>query len=261
MTDRPLALITGASSGIGAALAAEIAADGYDLMLVARRTDRLHALAETLPTQAQVFSVDLTESGALDALGGILAMLPRAPDVLVNNAGFGRGGPFVDGSPQRDGAMIDLNVRALVDLSHRLLPQMLARRSGGILNVASLAGYQAGPNSAVYAATKAFVISFSDALHSECVGTGVTISALCPGPVETEFFGIAGTGSAASHRLLRPLSAERVAAEGWRGFRRGKRRIVPGLFSKARAATTWMTPAALELPVMKALQKVPKREA
>ena len=259
MTDRPLALITGASSGIGAALAAEAAADGYDLMLVARRADRLRALAETLPTEVQVFAADLTERGALDALGRILAMLPRAPDVLVNNAGVGQGGAFVKGSAARDLVMIDLNVRAVVDLSHRLLPGMLERRAGGILNVASLAGYQAGPNTAVYAASKAFVISFSDALHSECAGTGVTISALCPGPVETEFFGVAGTGAAASHKLLRPLSAERVAAEGWRGFRRGRRRIVPGFFAKARAATSWMTPAALELPVMKALQKVPDR--
>lgn len=260
MTDQPLAIITGASSGIGAAIAAEIAADGYALMLIARRADRLRALADTLPTEAQIFTADLTEPGALDALGSVLASLPRPPDILVNNAGFGQGGAFADASPERNLAMIDLNVRALVDLSHRLLPQMLARRAGGILNVASLAGYQAGPNAAVYAATKAFVISFSDALYSECAGSGVTISALCPGPVETEFFGIAGTAAAASHRLLRPLTAERVAADGWRGFKRGKRRVVPGLSSQLRAATSWMTPAALELPVMKALQKVPKRD-
>lgn len=257
MTDKPIAVITGASSGIGAALAALIARDGYELILIARRTERLRELAETLPTEAQVFSADLTETGALDAVGGILASLPRPPALLVNNAGFGQGGPFVSASRERDNLMVDLNVRAVVDLTHRLLPAMIERGAGGVLNVASLAGYQAGPNAAVYAASKAFVLSFSDALYSECAGTGVTISALCPGPVETEFSGVAGTKGVRAHTLMKPLSAERVATEGWQGFKRGKRRVVPGLGSKIRAATSWMTPVPLELAVVKYLQRTP----
>lgn len=257
MTDRPLAVITGASSGIGAALAQEMARDGHALILIARRADRLRALAEKLPTETQVFAADLTEAGALDAVGNILAMQPRPPSILVNNAGFGQGGPFIDAAPHRDLQMVDLNIRAVVDLTHRLLPAMLAEGTGGILNVASLAGYQAGPNNAVYSATKAFVISFSDALHSECAGSGVKVSALCPGPVATEFSAVAGTRGVRAHTVLKPLSAERVAAEGWRGFKRGKRRIVPGFTAKVRAATSWLTPAAIELPVVKALQKPP----
>jgi len=255
VTDRPIAVITGASSGIGAALAEEIAGDGYALILIARRSARLRVLAERLPTEAQVFSADLTEEGALDAVGGILSTLPRPPSVLVNNAGFGQGGPFVDASPERDRQMVDLNVRAVVELSHRMLPAMLEAGEGGILNVASLAGYQAGPNNAVYAASKAFVISFSDALHAECAGTGVTVSALCPGPVATEFSTVAGTIGVRAHKVLKPLTAYQVAAEGWRGFKRGKRRVVPGFPAKVRAATSWMTPAAIELQVVKALQK------
>ncbi|GAB5374902.1 MAG: SDR family NAD(P)-dependent oxidoreductase [Acuticoccus sp.] len=258
MNERPLAIVTGASSGIGAALAAEIARDGYALLLVARRADRLRALAERLDAPVEVFAADLTDPGAIEALAGVLAMQGRQPDVLVNNAGFGQGGAFAAASAARDLQMVDLNVRAVVDLTHRFLPGMLARGRGGVLNVASIVGYQAGPYSAVYSASKAFVLSFSDALYSECANTGVAVSALCPGPVETEFFSEAGAEKMRFRRFARALPAERVAAAGWRGFKAGKRRVVPGTLVKLRALTAWMTPAALELPVVKAMQRIPE---
>lgn len=256
MTDRPLALITGASSGIGAALAAEAARDGHDLMLVARRTERLSALAETLGTSVETFAADLTEPGAIEALATVLAAQGRSPTVLVNNAGFGQAGPFARVSREKDVSMVDLNVRAVVDLTHRFLPAMLERGTGGVLNVASIVGYQAGPNSAVYAASKAFVLSLSDALHAECAGTGVAVTALCPGPVATEFFEEAGANKMRFRRFARALPPERVAAEAWRGFKANKRRVVPGPAVKLRAATSWMTPAWLELKVVKALQHI-----
>ncbi|MEM0906344.1 MAG: SDR family oxidoreductase [Pseudomonadota bacterium] len=258
MSDTPLAVITGASSGIGAALAHEIARDGISLILIARRVDRLRALAETLPTEAQVFQADLTEHGAMDAVGSILSMLPRAPDILVNNAGIGQGGPFALGSPARDLEIIDLNVRALVDLSHRLLPAMLERGSGGILNIASLAAFQPGPNASVYYASKAFVLSFSDALHEELKGTGVTMSAVCPGPVETEFFDRAGMEGVRLRKAVSSMSAQKVAEVSWRGFKRGHRRIYPGLGAKMRAMTAGLTPTSMVMPVVKALNSEPR---
>ena len=250
----PLAVVTGASSGIGAALAHEISRDGYALFLVARRVDRLRALAESLPGEAQVFEADLTEPGATAALASVLTSLPRPPDVLINNAGFGQSGPFAAGSAARDLGMVDLNVRAVVDLSHHLLPTMLARGSGGILNVASTAAFQPGPNASVYYASKAFVLSFSEALHAECAPQGVTVSALCPGPVATEFFDMAGMDRVRLRRLTRAMSAEAVAAAGWKGFRNGRRRIVPGFSNKLIAATAGFLPRSLVLPVVKRLQ-------
>ncbi|MEO1104116.1 MAG: SDR family oxidoreductase [Pseudomonadota bacterium] len=254
MSDTPLAVITGASAGIGAAIAHEATRDGYAVLLVARRQDRLEQLAQSLPGEAHIAIADLADPTGPAAVTEKLFEMGRAADVLVNNAGVGQSGPFVHGAADRDLAMIDLNVRALVDLTHRLLPAMVERGRGGVLNVASLAAFQPGPNAAVYYASKAFVLSFSEALHTEVRQKGVTVSALCPGPVETDFFALAGMDTVLLRKVSKSLTPERVAAEGWRGFRKGRRIVLPGMGPKMRAATAGLTPRWVELPVVKALQ-------
>ena len=197
--ERPLALVTGAASGIGRGLARVASRDGYDVVMVARRAERLSALAEEL-------SVRGTRCWPVD--------------ILVNDAGVGGRGGAVERALKDDLAMIQLNVVSLVRLTGLLLPGMVVRHRGGILNVASIAGYLPGPGQAVYHATKAFVRSFGLALSEETRGTGVRVTALCPGPVDTEFRAVAGYGDAPLRRspLMPVLSADRVAVAGWRGL-------------------------------------------
>ena len=189
-------LITGASAGLGEAFATALAARGDTLILTARRTDRLDALAVRLRADhgvaVTVFSADLADPAAPAQLLADIAAAGLSVDLLVNNAGFGARGDFaaLDGAMQA--GMIDLNCRALVALSHGVLPAMIARGSGGILNVASIAAFQPGPWMSVYYATKAFVLSFSEGLHEEVKAHGVHVSALCPGPTRTEFADVAG---------------------------------------------------------------------
>ncbi|MEM9222265.1 MAG: SDR family oxidoreductase [Pseudomonadota bacterium] len=257
MAERPLAVLTGASAGIGAELAREIARDGYDLLLVARRGDRLAKLAESLSDEfgvtAQGFSADLSTPDGPAAVEEALSGLGREAEVLINNAGIGGSGPFANRPAGADLSMLDLNVRAVVDLTHRLLPPMVARRSGGVLNVASLAAFQPGPNAAVYYATKSFVLSFSQALHSELRSKGVCVSALCPGPVDTEFFQNSGMDDVLLRRVAPAIAAKTVAAAGWRGFRKGKRVIFPDIASTFRAVAGSLTPNAVVLPVVRKL--------
>ncbi|WP_108658412.1 SDR family NAD(P)-dependent oxidoreductase [Acuticoccus kandeliae] len=253
-TQRPLVLVTGASAGIGESFARTIAADGCDLLLVARRVDRLEALKASLGVETHVMALDLTEAGAADALVAETERLGRPVDVLVNNAGFGKAGLFAGSDRAAQLGMIDLNVRALVDLSHRFLPQMISRGTGGILNIASTAAFQPGPGVAVYYASKAFVLSFSEALSEETRGTGVTVSALCPGPTRSEFGEISGM---ATHQVFRPafmMTADKVAEIGWKGFRAGKRVIVAGGLNRMSAAGGKMLPHRLLLPIVKRLQ-------
>ncbi|MEM7694780.1 MAG: SDR family oxidoreductase [Pseudomonadota bacterium] len=250
--EKGLAIVTGASAGLGVCLAREAAASGYRPLLVARRQDRLEALAETLPG-ALVFAADLTAPDAIEALMGFAAA--EGPvTALINNAGFGQSGPLVEGSRDKDLAMIDLNVRALVDLTHRVLPGMVAAGRGGVMNVASAAGFQPGPNASVYYATKAFVVSFSEAISAEMAGTGVTVTALCPGPTETEFFAVSGMDKVRLRKVLSPMSAEAVARIGWRGFVRGRRVVVPGWRTKFAVLAGRHAPRTLTLPMVKALQ-------
>lgn len=255
MPDRSkLALLTGASAGIGEALAHRIAADGYDLVLVARRAERLEALAAALPTAAHPVPLDLTEPDAGERLAARLAGLGRPVDVLVNNAGFGGSAPFREIERERQLAMIDLNIRALVELTHRFLPAMLTARSGGVLNVASTAAFQPGPGMAVYYASKAFVLSFSEALWQECRGTGVTISALCPGPTQSEFTAVAGMERSRLFRYAQRMGPQEVAQVGWRGFKAGRRVVIPGTMNKLTAAASRITPHRVLLPVVRLLQ-------
>jgi short-subunit dehydrogenase len=230
---KPVALITGASAGLGVEFARQLSAQGKQLVLVARRRDRLGALATELGN-ARAVEMDLSETGAADRLMADLAVHGEQADLLVNNAGFGLTGRFagLDGPRQRQ--MIDLNCGALIELAHAVLPAMIERKSGAILNVASTAAFQPGPGMAVYFATKAFVLSFSEALHEEVKRSGVTVSALCPGPTATEFGEVAGFGPS---NLLDKVAADSasVVRAGLKGLEAGKAVIIPGLMNKSTA--------------------------
>jgi uncharacterized protein len=236
---RPITLITAASAGIGAALAHEFAAHGHDLVLVARRGQVLGALADAIAAKGAsrptVLGADLARPDATQAIAAALEQRGLEPDVVVNNAGFGLLGAADQLDRGEQLAMIDLNVRALTDLSLAFLDS-LKRRKGGILNVASIAAFMPGPGMAVYYATKAYVLSFSEALHRELKPEGVRVTALCPGPVPTEFQARAGMSGEVFPQLL-SRSAERVARDGYHGFKEGQRVVVPG--SANRAARTF----------------------
>ena len=227
---RPVTLITGASAGIGSALARIYASNGHEVMLVARRADRLAVLADEIAGRGHrrplVAAVDLQARDAVARIGEQMASLGVEPEIVVNNAGFGLLGPAASLDCDEQLAMIDLNVRALTELSLAWI-DILKRRKGGILNVGSVAGFLPGPGMAVYYATKAYVLSFSQALHHELKPFGVRVTVLCPGPVPTEFQARAGVSSATFPRLL-ARSAERVADEGYRGLQAGRAVVVPG---------------------------------
>lgn len=238
-----VALITGASAGLGVDFARQLAAQGHRLVLVARRKDRLDALARELGN-ARAVALDLGEAGAADRLMADLAAHGERVDLLVNNAGFGLWGRFtaLDGPKQR--AMIDLNCGALVELCHAVLPAMLRRKDGAILNVASTAAFQPGPGMATYFATKAFVLSFTEALHEEVRTQGVRVSALCPGPTATEFGEVAGFHSNGAFDAMSAKSADVVAA-GLAALAKNKAVMIPGLANKAGAQGHRFLPRSL----------------
>jgi hypothetical protein len=244
----PVTLITGASAGIGTALAHAFAAQGHTLVLVARRENRLAELADAIAAKGHrkpfFLPVDLERSDAVERIGDVLVMLGLEPEIVVNNAGFGLLGAAAALDHVEQLAMIDLNVRALTELSLAFVDS-LERRRGGILNVASVAGFIPGPRMAVYYATKAYVLSFSEALHYELAPKGVRVSALCPGPVPTEFQARAGIGTTYPPLLTR--SAEQVAEEGYRGLKAGRRVVVPGFANKMVTAFTRFVPRPLLL--------------
>ena len=246
---RPVTLITGASAGIGSALARVFAANGHELMLVARRADRLNALADDIAGRGHrrpiVTSVDLQARDAVRQIDAALAAQGAEPDIVVNNAGFGLLGAAVALDRAEQLAMIDLNVRALTELSLAWIDS-LKRHRGGILNVGSVAGFLPGPGMAVYYATKAYVLSFSQALNYELKDAGVRVTVLCPGPVPTEFQARAGVSSTTFPRLL-ARSAERVADEGYRGLKAGRAIVVPGGSNKVVTVLTRLVPRRLLL--------------
>lgn len=245
---RERVLVTGASAGIGVELARLFAADGSDLVLVARREDRLRALADELAAahgvDVDVIVQDLSEPDAAATLTDRLSEAGTAVDVLVNNAGFGATGRFAELELERQLAMMRLNIVTLTELTHRLLPQIRERGRGGVLNVASTAGFQPGPSMAVYYATKAFVLHFTEAVREELLGTGVTITALCPGPTWTEFMDVAGLGHPPMFNLF-AMKADRAARAGHRGFRRRKPVVVPGIGNKLGTFLVRLTPRRL----------------
>ncbi len=247
---RPVALVTGASAGIGVEFAKQLAGRGYDLVLVARRRDRLDALAAEVSAassgaSAHVIVADLEKP---EAVGAIVEATQRAGltvDLLVNNAGFGLHGSFADADQAKMAGMISLNVNALVALTGAFVPGMVARKRGGIINLASTAAFQPLPGMAVYGATKAFVLSFSEALHEEVRRSGVRVVALCPGATATEFFGIAGEKAAVGTKR----SVRDVVRTGLDALERNRAVAIDGLANRALAKSVRLMPRSLILRV------------
>ncbi len=245
---RPIALVTGASSGIGEALTHCFAHAGHDLVLVARSADKLHALATQLETahdiKALVLPTDLAAQGAAQKLAATLKRRKRVPDVLVNCAGVLEQQHFVKMTPAGHQAIIDLNISALTAMLAHLLPLMVARGSGRVLNVASIAAFQPIPLLATYAASKACVLSLTESLSEELKGTGVTITALCPGITATHMFSNASDANDALSKLPNFLIGEvdAVARDGFDGCMRGDVICVPGAVNRAVALASRSTP-------------------
>jgi short-subunit dehydrogenase len=239
---RGVTLITGASAGLGAEFARQCHARGEELVLVARREDRLAELKLELGERVETYAADLTRPEQVEELFVWMNGKGLEVETLINNAGFGLAGTFAEAPRERLIEMIDLNARALTDLCHLVLPGMVERRRGAILNVASTAAFQPGPYMAVYYATKSYVLSFTEALHEELKGTGVKVSALCPGPTATEFFGVAG---AADSRLAKMAArADAVVAAGLAGLDANKAVAIPGAFNKVTAQSSRFLPRA-----------------
>ena len=232
-------LLTGASSGIGAALARLFAADGSKLILGGRNEDALATLAEDLQakhgTTGLIYAADLSDPMAPQELLDAVAEAGLEVDTLVNCAGFGLGGAFAGAGIDETHAMIDVNVTSLTMLTRRVLPGMIERKRGRILNVASTAAFQPGPGMAVYYATKAYVLSFSEALAVELAGKGVTVTTLCPGPTETAFAARSGMADSALFRGSKVMDAASVALAGYDGMLRGARIVIPGAFNRIGA--------------------------
>ncbi len=251
---RPGALVTGASSGIGYELAKLLAREGHDVALVARSGDQLEKIASNLEEDFGVLVVvireDLTDPDAPDRIFDRLESLGFRTDVLVNNAGFGTLGRFArsDAGPQID--MVQVNVTALTHLTRRFVEPMVEREHGRILNVASTAAFQPGPFMAVYFATKAYVLSFSEALGEEMRGTGVTVTALCPGPTVTGFQTRAAMEHSPIGGRMVTGDAAAVARAGYAGMVKGKRVVIPGVFNKAGSALPRLFPRALATRVV-----------
>ena len=231
---KPITIVSGASAGIGAELARVFARNGHELALVARREDRLKALAAEIAESGRpeplVLPLDLALPDAASRIEKGLAAREYEPEYVVNNAGFGLLGRAADRDRGEQLSIVDVNVRALTDLSLTFAPALIRRR-GGLLNVGSVGGFLPGPGSAIYYASKAYVLSFSEALHHELAPKGVRVTVLCPGPVATEFQARAGVPNSRPPWPL-AVSARRVAEEGYRGLMQGRRLVVPGLANK-----------------------------
>lgn len=249
------ALVTGASSGIGAAIARELAAGGHALALVARREERLRSLATELTdahgVSVEVLPCDLGDAGERDRLVSSLNAGGRSVELLVNNAGYGSRGEFVTNDRERMVGMVRLNVEAVVDLTARFLPGMSERGRGAVINIASTAAFQPMPGAATYGASKAFVLSFSEAIRTELRGSGVSVTAVCPGPVKTEFTDAAGmSGVESSTPDAIWMSAEEIASAALAGAEAGKRVVVPGALNRAQSILGQHSPRAVALPLI-----------
>jgi short-subunit dehydrogenase len=249
------ALVTGASSGIGAAIAKELASRGYSIALVARREERLRTLATDLTSEygvaAEAISCDLGEPDERDRLADELRGRGRSVEVLVNNAGFGHQADFATSPRERMVEMVRLNVEAVVDLTSRFMGPMVERGRGTVINIASTAAFQPLPGSAVYAASKSFVLSFSEAIRTELRGSGVTVTAVCPGPVKTEFTEVAGVAGVEERTPGAVwMSAEDIARHAVNGAAKDRRVVVPGALNRASALAGQHSPRAVALPLI-----------
>jgi hypothetical protein len=248
------ALITGASSGIGAAIAEELARRGHGLTLVARREDMLTELAKRLhdrhAVRVGVVACDLADPAERDRLVAKVAELDLDVEILVNNAGVGYAGDFADADRERQVQMVQVNCETVVDLSGRYLPQMKGRLQGAVINIASTAAFQPMAGSATYGASKSFVLSFSEALHQELKGSGVTVTAICPGPVRTEFTQVAEMeGAERDTPGFIWMSAEDLAEEAVKAADAGKRAVVPGRLNYAGSILGRHVPRKFVLPL------------
>lgn len=254
---RPITIVTGASAGIGMALARVFARHGHELALVARREERLHALADEIAASGAprpiVIAADLLKPGAARQIGDALVAQGAEPQFVVNNAGFGLVGLSASLDRDEQLQMVDLNVRALTELSLAYIDS-LARNRGGLLNVGSMAGFLPGPGMAVYYATKAYVLSFSEALHSELKPRGIKVAVLCPGPVPTEFAARAGVKGGTLAPSILTQSADDVAEAGYRGLMGGHRTIVPGVLNKLITMLIRLIPRRIILGIVDSRQ-------
>ena len=256
---RPAALVTGASSGIGLELARLFAKGGHDLILVARNEAKLNELALYLGKMyrcnVEVIPADLSQPEVPEALVEELKTRGLTVDVLVNNAGFGQSKPFVEQDLRRVMEMIQLNMTTLTHLTRLILPRMIAAKRGRILNVASIAAFLPGPLMAVYYASKAYVLSFSEAIANELKGTGVTVTALCPGPTRTGFATAAGATATNLYQAPGVMDAAPVAEAGYRGCMKGKVVVIPGLLNKVLVWVIALSPRWIVTLVSRRLQE------
>ena len=256
MADRPIALVTGASSGIGAAFARRLADRGHDLVVVARDVTRLEKLAGDLPgVDVEVIGADLQQPEQLASVEERLIARDRPVDMLVNNAGFGTAGNFAELDVEREVGMIELNITALVRLSHAAAGAMIERRRGGILNIGSVGSFQPSPYNATYSATKAFVLSFTEAIHEELKPHGVHVTCVCPGFTSTEFQQRAGIDEGTVPGLLKQ-DADTVARTALKALARNKAVCVTGLPNKAAVELERILPRVM---VRKTAAMVTKR--
>ena len=249
-TSRKIALVTGASSGIGLEMSKELWRAGYDLILVARSENKLRALAKELGN-AKVIVADLAlpdePQKVFDRAGAV--------DVLINNAGFGVSGPFAEADLAKELEMIQVNISALTAMTKLFLKPMLERNSGHIVNVASTAAFQPGPLMAVYYATKAYVLSFSEAIADELRDTAVKVTALCPGPTATGFADVAGMTSSRLFSLMKPMSSRQVARYGVRAMLRGTRVAIPGVSNRLAVQSLRVSPRRVVTAFVRKLQE------
>jgi uncharacterized protein len=250
-------LVTGASSGIGAAIARLLASRGLGVTLVARREDRLRLLADELSEQhgvrAEIITADLTDEASRSRIATELERRSLLVNVLVNNAGFSTMGPVYRSDPERELALVRTDVEAVVHLCSLFVAGMVERRSGAVLNVASTAAFQPLPGQAAYGASKAFVLSYSHALRGELRSKGVTVTALCPGPVETGFATAAGiTDEVAAGAMPKILwmSADQVARAAVTAMDADRAVVIPGLANRVSAALGWLSPRSVLVPVV-----------
>ena len=254
-SDTSTCLVTGASAGIGTEIARELAARGHGVTLVARRKERLEEIAAELSSRhgirADTVACDLSSAAARGRMLATVARRGLEVDVLVNNAGFGSGGLFQELDPDTELSMVRTNVEAVVHLCTAFVPGMVARGAGAILNVASLAAFMPVPRQATYGATKAFVLSFSDALSADLHGTGVSVTSLCPGPVPTEFGDVADIDERLMDIPGVSVSPADTAAQAVEGLEKGRRVVLPGAATKASALAGRLTPRFVALEVLR----------
>lgn len=261
-TGRRTVLITGASSGIGEAFAHLLGREGCSLVIVARREGELNRVAGVIGSRSNVpvlpVPLDLTYRDSGERLQEELSRRGIVPDIVVNNAGFGLYGAALDRDRDDQLNMIDLNVRAVTELTLRFLPAMKAKGAGGFINVSSVAAFLPGPYMAAYYATKAYILSWSEALGAELKGTGVTVTCLCPGPVPTGFQARAGMDAKKVYRGIPQVTAEACARCGWEAFKRGQRLAFPDVAAALSSYTSQHFPRRLLLPIVSFIQN-PKR--